>query len=151
METGPPPQGGQGAHHQHLRIEWWVLPDLRHHLPRAPPSTFFSIDGGHSRISVTTSRGVSSMFFSVDGGHSRISVTTPQGSTIDVFCVDGGHPRTSGTASQGAHRRCFSALIVGAPGSPSTPPGAHHRRFLCWLWALLDLRTASQGPTIDVF
>jgi hypothetical protein len=45
-----------------------------------------------------------------------------QGATVDVFSVDGESFRISTTASQGVHRRRFLALMVGAPGSPSSPP-----------------------------
>jgi hypothetical protein len=55
----------------------------------------------------------------------------PMGSAVNVFYIDDGLSQTSGTARQGAHRRCFLALMVGAPGSPTPPP--------------------REGPTIGVF
>jgi hypothetical protein len=34
-----------------------ALPNLRQRLPGGPPSTFFYVDGGRYRISVSTSQG----------------------------------------------------------------------------------------------
>jgi hypothetical protein len=61
------------------------------------------------------------MFLSVDGGRSRIY---------------------SSDTSQGAHRRCFLALMAGAPGSTALAPprGGRRRCFLPLMVALLDLR-----------
>jgi hypothetical protein len=62
----------------------------------APPIAaidIFYVDGGRSRISVSTTRGPPSTFLSIGGGRSRIS--------------------SSGT-SQGVHHRCFLVLMVDA-------------------------------------
>jgi hypothetical protein len=54
-----------------------------------------------------------------------------QGATVDVFSVDGESFRISTTASQGVHRRCFLALMVGAPGYlRHRLLGARRRHFL---------------------
>jgi hypothetical protein len=70
--------------------------------PRGALLKFLSINGGHSWIySSGTSQGPSSTFLNVDGGRSQIS-----------------KPGTS----QGASRRCFVALMAGAPGSTAPEP-----------------------------
>jgi hypothetical protein len=52
----------------------------------------------------------------------------------------------------GARRRCFLALMVGAPRSPaSAPPRARRRRFLALVGAPESLAPAPpRGPTVDV-
>jgi hypothetical protein len=62
------------------------------------------------------------MFFYVDGGCSRISVSTSQGAHRRYFYIDGGYSRISISTSQGAHRRCFLALMVGPLGSTAPIP-----------------------------
>jgi hypothetical protein len=92
--------------------------------PKGPPSIFFNVDGGCSWISISTRQGgPPSIFLSVDGGRFEIS---------------------SSCTSNGPHRCYFLMLMVGAPGSPSTPvKGARHRRPLQprW-WPLSDLTTS---------
>jgi hypothetical protein len=53
---------------------------------RGPPSMFFSVDGGRSRISMITTQAVlPSTFLSVDGVRSRIySSSNTQGPAVDV-------------------------------------------------------------------
>jgi hypothetical protein len=68
----PNPQGGPGGggHHRRLRVEWWVLPYLRHLLPRGTPLTFFSLMVGAPRPLAPPPRGVVIDVFYVDGGRS---------------------------------------------------------------------------------
>jgi hypothetical protein len=69
---GPdPPTGAWGPAIDVFSIDAGRSRILQQHLPGGPPSTFFNVDGGCSRISVST--------------------------------------------RQGARRRCFIALMVGAP------------------------------------
>jgi hypothetical protein len=98
----------------------------------------------------------------------------PRGSAVDVSCVDGGRSRIFSIASQGGPSSTFLTLMVGASGSLAPPPrepavdafcvdggrsrisgivsqGAHHRRFLCWWWALLDLRHRLSGVPLSTF
>jgi hypothetical protein len=78
-------QGGLGARHRRLRVEWWALPGLRHHLPEDPPS----------------------MFLVLMVGAPRPPALPYIGPTVGIFGVDGGRSRTSDTAIEGACRRCF--------------------------------------------
>jgi hypothetical protein len=47
----------QGVRHRCFLCCWWVLPDFQNRLPEGLPSTFLSVYGGRSCISVTTSQG----------------------------------------------------------------------------------------------
>jgi hypothetical protein len=58
----------------------------------------------------------------VDGGRSRISVRTPRGLAVDVYHVDGGRSRISIRTSQGAHGRHFLTLMMDAIGSLAPAP-----------------------------
>jgi hypothetical protein len=71
------------------------------------------------------------MFLSVDGGRSWIS--------------------KSGT-SQEAHRRCFLALMVGAPRSPALAPprGPTVDFFMLMVGAPGSLSASVMGPVINV-
>jgi hypothetical protein len=61
--------------------------------------------------------------FYVDGGHSRISDSTSQGGPPSTFFyIDGRRSRISGNTSQGAHHLCFLALMMGALGFVVSPP-----------------------------
>jgi hypothetical protein len=72
-----------------------------------------------------------STFLHVDGGHSRISGTTSQGACHQYFsALMVGTPGSSGTASQGGHHRCFLALMVGAPRSSAPSPRGLPSMFL---------------------
>jgi hypothetical protein len=98
--------------------------------PTPPPKglavDIFSIDGGRSRISVSTSQGSRRRHFLVlmmgaPGSPSALSrgarhrmlcahgspAPPPRVPAINVFSIDGGCSRTSGTASPGARHRCF--------------------------------------------
>jgi hypothetical protein len=108
--------------------------------------TFFSVDGGRSRIFSTTSQGACHRRFvalmvgtpvslappprgsNIDilalmVGTPGSPTSPPRGPIIDVFCIDSGHSQISGIASY----------------------GAHHRSFLRWWWTLPDLRHRLPG------
>jgi hypothetical protein len=70
------------------------------------------------------------MFFSVGGGRSWVyNSGTTQGAPSTFLIVGGGRTRvySSGT-TQGARRRCFLALVVGAPGYAALAPPREARR-----------------------
>jgi hypothetical protein len=93
--------------------------------PRGPeglPSTLFTPMVSALGPLAMPPRGPTVDVFCIDGGRSLISDIASQGATVNIFCVDGGHSRIFGTASQGSTVNIFLALMVGAPGSPASPP-----------------------------
>jgi hypothetical protein len=77
----------QGAHRRCFLCWWWVLLDLRQHLPGSPSSMFLSIDGGYSRMySSGTSQGTRDRCFlalMVDAPSST-APTPPREPIVDV-------------------------------------------------------------------
>jgi hypothetical protein len=112
-----------------------MLSDLQlWHLPGDPPSMFLSVDGGRSRISVSTHQGSHHQSFLalMVGAPESIAPAPLRGPLSTFFSIDGGCSWIySSDTSQGGHCRCFLALMVGAPGSIAPAP--------------------PRGPTIDVF
>jgi hypothetical protein len=97
----PEPPGGPGAHRRYFLA-------LMMDVPRSTAST--------------PPRGSTIDICYVDGGRSRISVSTPRGGAVDVCYIDGGCSQTSGNTSQGARCRCFLALMMDAIGSTAPAP-----------------------------
>jgi hypothetical protein len=91
---------------------------------QGPIVNVFYVDGGRSRISVSTSQGARCRHFLalVLGAPESPALTPPRGSTVNVFYVDGGHSRISVSTHQWAHHQRFFLLMVGALGSPAPPP-----------------------------
>jgi hypothetical protein len=92
----------QGAHRRHFLMLMAVLPDLRHCLTGASPSTFFALMVDAAGSLSLPPRGLSSTFFVLLVGAPGSPSPPLRGPAIDVLCVDGGRSRTSGTASQGS-------------------------------------------------
>jgi hypothetical protein len=63
-------------------------------------------------------------------GTLKSPVAPPRGAYWRHFYIDGGHSWISVSTSQGACHRCFLALMLGAPRSPTPPP---------------------TGPVVDIF
>jgi hypothetical protein len=114
--TGPP--WGSRGRRRHFLMLMVDTPGSLSAPTRGAVVDVFNVDGGRSRISISTRQGACHRrFFNIDSGRSRISVNTYRGLVVDVFNVDGGRSRISISTSQGARRQCFLALIVGTPGS----------------------------------
>jgi hypothetical protein len=87
---------------------------------------FFNVDGGCSRISVSTSQGARRRCFlalMVDAPGST-ALAPPRGPPLTFLSVDSERSWISSSdTSQGVRHLRFLALMVGAPGSPApTPP-----------------------------
>jgi hypothetical protein len=85
----------------------------------------------------TPPRGLAIDVFSIGGGRCRTCRQyPPRGPSSTFLSVDGGRSPTFSSRSPAlvpprARRRCFLALMVGAPGSPApTPPGGPPSTFL---------------------
>jgi hypothetical protein len=85
-------------------------------------STFFSVHGGHSRISVSTSQGARCRRFLalMVGALGSPPPASHRGPLSTFLSIDGRRSwiSSSGT-SQGGRRQHLLALMVGAPGSPA--------------------------------
>jgi hypothetical protein len=132
------------ARHRHFLRQWWVLLDLRHHLPGDPPSTFFS-----------------SMVVAP-----RSPRAPPRGPAIDIFWVNGLLSRISVIASQGPRSRRLQQKVVGTLGlchlcniyltkllSPTwLPPRGGHHHYPSTTCYLIDfLLHFSRGPPSTPF
>jgi hypothetical protein len=80
----------------------FTAPDLQHHIPKGPPSMFFSLMVGAPGSPAPPPKGPLSMFLSLMLGTPGSLAMPPRGPAIDVSYVDGGRSRISGTAAQGA-------------------------------------------------
>jgi hypothetical protein len=83
---------------------------------------FRSVDGGCSRICVSTRQGACRQRFLVlmVGTPGSIALARPSEPTADVFYVDGACSRISVSTRQGAYRRRFLALMVDTPRSTTS-------------------------------
>jgi hypothetical protein len=125
----PDPPGVSRAHRRRFLALMVHAPgSLAPAPPRGPPSTFLSVDGGRSRIFVSTRQGARCRRFLtlMVGAPGSTATATPRGPVIDVCYVDGERSRIPVNTSQGAHHRRFLALMVGAPRFLApTPPRVH--------------------------
>jgi hypothetical protein len=92
--------------------------------PWGPIINVFYVDGGCSRISVSTGQGAHHQcFFSlIVGAPGSPALAPPRGPAIGVFDIDGGRSRISVSTLQGGRHQCFLALMVGGLGSLTPPP-----------------------------
>jgi hypothetical protein len=109
----------QGAHRRHfLALIGGALPDLQlRHLTGSSLSMFFYVDGGCSRIFVSTFQGARCRCFLalMVGAPGSTAPAPPREPTVDIFYVGGGCSWISVSTFQGAHHRCFLALMVDTP------------------------------------
>jgi hypothetical protein len=99
----------QGAHHRRFTTLMVTAPEPLALPPRGPPSTFYSVDGGHSRtLRQHPPRSPPSTFLRIDGGRSRILRHHPLGDP----------PATSSTEKTEKMRREKDML---APPASSRP------------------------------
>jgi hypothetical protein len=145
--AGPAASTPQGAHHRHLQLWWWLLPDMPPAPSKGPAIDIFNFNGGHSwtcrqhplggppstsSTSVVAATGPAAS--TPQGAHHRrlqlrwwllsdMPPGPPRGPTIDIFNFSGGR---SSTCRQ-------------------HPIGVRHRRLQLWWWSLLEIPAAPLG------
>jgi hypothetical protein len=99
--------------------------------PRESAVDVCYVDGGRSRISISTSQGAPSTFSNVDGERSRIfsSGTSERGRCRHFLALMAGAPNFQLRHLQGSPPSMFVTLMVGAPGSLSAPPRGPPSKF----------------------